>query len=205
MQLTPFEIDAANYEENKHFFLSKYFHDKYDEGMRSLPNLLTGIKINRVEVWVTNRQGNTNNTRDIIALTDLGENQSVSNSIWTTTAMAVPSNNANTEYGAMVSTYSAARDINQTTTVLEGIPNFIAGNDYEKLESARLLNSSEYEVNTALGYISLKTNLTTDQVLAVAYEYTYGGVTYQVGEFASDVTLIRVRAFVCEVFEEHRQ
>ena len=188
VQLTPFEIDAANYEENKHFFLSKYFHDKYDEGMRSLPNLLTGIKINRVEVWVTNRQGNTNNTRDIIALTDLGENQSVSNSIWTTTAMAVPSNNANTEYGAMVSTYSAARDINQTTTVLEGIPNFIAGNDYEKLESARLLNSSEYEVNTALGYISLKTNLTTDQVLAVAYEYTYGGVTYQVGEFASDVT-----------------
>ena len=47
VQLTPFEIDAANYEENKHFFLSKYFHDKYDEGMRSLPNLLTGIKINR--------------------------------------------------------------------------------------------------------------------------------------------------------------
>ncbi|MCD8211278.1 MAG: cell surface protein SprA, partial [Prevotella sp.] len=37
------------------------------------------------------------------------------------------------------------------------------------------------------GYISLKTALQTDQVLAVAYEYTYGGVTYQVGEFASDI------------------
>ena len=187
-QFTPFEIDAANYEENRHFFLAQYFHDRYDESMRSLPNLTSGITINRVEVWVTNKSGVTSNTRNIIALTDLGENNRVSNNLWGITGQPVPANAANSEYAAMTSQYAAARDIDQTSTVLDGISGFVGGSDYEKLERARLLNSSEYTVNKALGYISLKTSLQTDQVLAVAYEYTYGGVTYQVGEFASDIT-----------------
>ena len=44
--------------------------------------------------------------------------------------------------------------------------------------------------------MSLKSSLQTDQVLAVAYEYTYGGVTYQVGEFASDNTNTAEAIFV---------
>ena len=195
-QFTPFEIDAANYEENRHFFLSQYFREKYDAGMRSLPNLTTGIKINRVEVWVTNKTATTSNTRSIIALTDLGENTLVHNHMWQTTGLQVPANAANTEYQTMVEQYGAARDIDQTSTVLDGIGSFAGGSDYEKLSSARLLNSSEYSVNTALGYISLKTSLQTDQVLAVAYEYTYGGQTFQVGEFASDVTDVSQALFV---------
>ena len=195
-QFTPFEIDAANYEENRHFFLSQYFREKYDAGMRSLPNLTTGIKINRVEVWVTNKTATTSNTRSIIALTDLGENTLVHNHMWQTTGLQVPANAANTEYQTMVEQYGAARDIDQTSTVLDGIGSFAGGSDYEKLSSARLLSSSEYSVNTALGYISLKTSLQTDQVLAVAYEYTYGGQTFQVGEFASDVTDVSQALFV---------
>ena len=195
-QFTPFEIDAANYEENRHFFLSQYFRERYDAGMRSLPNLTTGIKINRVEVWVTNKTATTSNTRSIIALTDLGENTLVHNHMWQTTGLQVPANAANTEYQTMVEQYGAARDIDQTSTVLDGIGSFAGGSGYEKLSSARLLNSSEYSVNTALGYISLKTSLQTDQVLAVAYEYTYGGQTFQVGEFASDVTDVSQALFV---------
>ena len=195
-QTTPFEINAANYEENRHFFLSRYFRDRYDGAMSSLPNLTTGIEINRVEIWITNKTGTTTNSRNIIALTDLGENAKVSNSQWTLTGMGVPSNAANTEYATMVGTYAEARDINQTSTVLAGIPNFEGGVDYEKLSSARLLSSSEYTVNKSLGYISLKTGLQTDQVLAVAYEFTAGGQTYQVGEFASDNTEISKALFV---------
>ena len=187
-QFTPFEIAAANYEDNRHFFLAQYFHDRYDESMRSLPNLTSGVKINRVEIWVTNKTGTTANTRNIIALTDLGENRAVSNQVWGVTGQPVPSNAANSEYSSMTSQYVAARNIDETSTVLDGIPGFHGGSDYEKLEKARLLNSSEYTVNTSLGYVSLKTQLQTDQVLAVAYEYTYGGLTYQVGEFASDIT-----------------
>ena len=196
VQLTPFELDAVNYEENRHFFLSHYFREKYDNAMKTLPNLTTGIKINRVEVWVTNKTGTTTNTRNIIALTDLGESSKIIYPRWGGGGSVVPSNAANGEYSAMVNQYVDARNIDQTSSVLESIDGFEGGSDYEKLESARLLNTSEYTVNTALGYISLKTSLQTDQVLAVAYEFTYGGTTYQVGEFASDITDVKKALFV---------
>ena len=195
-QFTAFEFDVTDYEENRHFFLSRYFRDRYDEGMSRLPNVTTGITINRVEIWVTNKTGNTTNSRDIVALTDLGENQKVSNPMWGVTGQHVPSNSANSEYSTMVTSYAAARDINQTSSVLDAVPGFVGGVDYEKLESARLLNSSEYTVNTALGYVSLKSSLQTDQVIAVAYKYTYGGVTYQVGEFESDIQDVGQALFV---------
>ena len=194
VQLTPFEINVADYEENRHFFLSRYFRNHYDEWMQKLPNLVTGITINRVEIWVTNKSGTTVNTRNIVALTDLGEASRISNPMWTATG-EVPSNRANTEYQAMTTQYVAARDIDQAAATLEGA-GLVGGADFEKLESARLLSSSEYTVNTALGYVSLKTGIQTDQVLAVAYEYTSGGVTYQVGEFASDITDTKQALFV---------
>ena len=169
-QLTPFEFDVTDYEENRHFFLSKYFKDKYNDAMSRLPNLMTGVTINRVEIWVTNKTGTTTNSRDIVAFTDLGENTSVSNPMWAVTGQAVPGNNANTEYSTIVNSYADARDINLTSSVLDAIPGFDGGTDYEKLESARLLSSSEYTLNSALGYVSLKSTLQTDQVLAVAYD-----------------------------------
>ena len=59
VQLTPFEIDAANYEENRHFFMAQHFRNRYDAAKRTLPNMTTGVTINRVEVWVTNKSGTT--------------------------------------------------------------------------------------------------------------------------------------------------
>ncbi|RRD02361.1 cell surface protein SprA [Prevotella sp. OH937_COT-195] len=184
VQLTPFEIDAANYEENRHFFLSFYFRDRYEASMRTLPNLTTGVTLNRIEVWVTNKTGTTTNTRNIIAMTKLAEGA----------PGTVPANSANNIYSDLTTMYAGARDIDMSSSVLDGT--FTGGTDYEKLQSARLLNPSEYSVNQALGYISLRTALQTDQVLAVAYEYTYGGVTYQVGEFASDITDVSQALFV---------
>lgn len=195
VQLTPFEINVADYEENRHFFLAQYFREHYDAAMQQLPNLTTGIQITRVEVWVTNKTGTTANTRNIIALADLGESRSTR---WGSggTVSSVPANTANGEYQAMTTDYVAARQSEQTTTVLDGVPQFTGGSDYEKLSSARLLNSSEYTVNSALGYISLHTTLQPDQVLAVAFEYTSGGRVYQVGEFASDHTNTSEAIFV---------
>ena len=147
-QFTPFEIDAANYEENRHFFLSQYFHDHYDAAMKTLPNLTTGVNINRVEIWVTNKTATTTNTRDIVALTDLGEANRISNNRWTSTGVAIPQNTANDEYQQMTTLFADARLIDQTSSVLDGA-GLVGGSDYEKLESARLLNSSEYTVNNA--------------------------------------------------------
>lgn len=194
VQLTPFEMDVTNYEENRHFFLGQYFRNRYDRWMQSLPSLVTGITINRVEVWVTNKTGQTANTRNIIALSDLAEG-TPQNTMWGGAGSeAVPSNNANSEYSRMVGDFVGARDVNQAGAILDA--QLTGGVDYEKIEKARLLSSSEYTVNTAMGYISLKTTLQSDQVLAVAYEYTQGGVTYQVGEFSSDQTEVEKALFV---------
>ncbi len=176
--------------------MSHYFRERYDRAMASLPNLTTGVKITRVEVWVTNKTGNTSNTRNVVALTDLGEGKYVKNPLWGGLGDVAPSNAANSQYNAMVNEYAAARNIEQTNTVLDAISGFTGGIDYEKVQSARLLSSSEYTVNSALGYISLKTTLQTDQILAVAYEYTLNGQTYQVGEFASDNTNTNEAIFV---------
>ena len=83
----------------------------------------------------------------------------------------MPDNNANTEYNEIITTYADARNIDQTASVLDGITGFVGGVDYEKLEKARKLSPSEYTVNSALGYVSLKSSLQTDQVLAVAFEF----------------------------------
>ena len=196
-QTTPFEIDVADYEENRHFFLAHYFRSIYDKAMSTLPNLTTGVKINRVEVWVTNKTATTANTRNIVAFTDLGENQRVANRYWTLANAPVPSNDANNEYSTLISRIdSTQRSIDAINSALEMISEIQGGTDYEKLASARLLSSSEYTVNEALGYVSLRTGLQTDQVLAVAFEYTYGGQTFQVGEFASDITDTRKTLFV---------
>ena len=191
-QTTNFEFSATNYEENRHFFLSHFFREKYDKNMESLPTISSGINIKRVEIWVTNKSGRTENNRNIIALADLGESTNIYNTtLWASTGIDVPSNRSNTEYDRLVNDYAEARDISQATTILDGIGGgntFRGSIDYEKLQAARKLNSSEYTVNNALGYVSLSSNLQVDDVLAVAYEYTYMGTTYQVGEFASDLT-----------------
>jgi len=187
VQLTDFEFSASDYDENRHFFLAHFFRNHYDQWMSQLPNVLSGVTINRIELWATNKNGATNNTRNIIALTDLGESQKFNKKVWTATGNEVaPSNRSNNAYNFITQTAPKVRDISQSNTQLDAM-DLVGGEDYEKLESARLLNSSEYSLNTTLGYVSLKSTLQPDQVLAVAYEYTYRGQTYQVGEFSTDI------------------
>ena len=186
-QLTTFEIDISNYDENRHFFLAHYFRDNYDKSMAQLPVIVSGITINRIEVWVTNKKSDFTNPRNIVAFTDLGETSHISNNMWNTTGgNNPPSNNANDLYPTINNSYSDIRDIDRVNAVFSGINGFNGGLDYEKVSNARLLSSSEYTLNSQLGYISLRNALRADEVLAVAFEYTYGGNTYQVGEFASD-------------------
>ena len=183
-QLSTYEIQAYNYDENRHFYLSQYFHDSYDKSCSTLPNITSGVTINRVEVWVTNTTGVTENTRNIIGFVDLAEGQKISNPTWAGSGASVPYNTANNLYSQLVTTYDSCRNVDKAATVLDGV--MTGGVDYEMIENARLLSSSEYTINKYLGYISLKSTLTSNQVLAVAFEYTYGGTTYQVGEFSAD-------------------
>lgn len=186
-QLSSFEIEASNYDENTHFFLSQYFRDTYDQACSTLPTITSGVNINRIEIWVTNTSGATENTRDIVGFVDLGERTKISNTgMWSGSGLSVPQNSSNNLYSTVVNDFTDARNIDQASTVLEA-SGLVGGVDYEKVENARLLSSSEYTLNSYLGYVSLSSKLQANSVLAVAYEYTYGGNTYQVGEFSSNI------------------
>ena len=188
-QTTSFEIPIDSYDENRHFFLGYYFRDNYEQAMQSLPYIASGVTINRIEVWVTNKRGNYDQARNIVALTDLGESsqEHIQNASWAASVDArTPYNKANNLYETLALNNPEIRDIQQVSAVMQSLGGMELGEDYEKVESARLLNNGEYTLNASLGYISLKTALNQDEVLAVAYEYTYGGQVYQVGEFSTD-------------------
>ncbi|NJX17564.1 hypothetical protein, partial [Tamlana crocina] len=71
-----FDRFANEYDENRHFFLAHYFRDHYDEALENYPFINSNVQITRVQVWVTNRTNNVQNltdTRNIVAIQDLGE------------------------------------------------------------------------------------------------------------------------------------
>ena len=193
-QLQDFEMRADEYEANKHFFLSQYFRDIYDEALRTLPIVSSGINIERIEVWITNKTSRFDeaSNRNILAFMDLAENElHVFNPVPSFQAvpgsLPYPANGANQLYNSVLSNYAGIRNIAQATGALEPLyPDFQIGRDYEKIENARRLNDREFTVNRQLGYISLNIALNTDEVLAVAYEYTMGGEVFKVGELSTD-------------------
>jgi cell surface protein SprA len=193
-QLTDFELYADEYEANRHFFLSQYFRDTYDESLKNLPVVSSGVNIERIEVWVTNKSSRFEeaSNRNIVAFMDLAENgKHIFNKIpafqQSAGSIMYPDNSTNKLYEQLTTSYGMIRDVDQVTNVFDPLyPGFQIGRDFEKIENARKLNEREYSFNRQLGYISLNTSLNTDEVLAVAYEYTLGGQLFKVGEFSTD-------------------
>ena len=177
-QTTDFEVNADEYDQNRHYFLAHYFRDNYDKFASKLPYVSSGVNITRVEVWVTNKSGNYNQSRNLVAFMDLGENRRLANNHWVPNhTFDNPANTSNNLLSTIKTDYPDARNINMVTQALEplAVYGFDGGKDFEKVESARLLTESEYTLNSTLGYISIKSALNADEVLAVAYEYTYNG------------------------------
>src|SRR5688572_1660663 len=177
-----FTYKADEYEENRHFLMAQYFRSRYDTAMKTLPVVNSLAQILRVEVWVTNRTGATTETRDVVALMDLGEGQPYGP--WGGIGYQPPRNDANTLYSTLLST-PAARSSSSVTSVLSG-----AGlqpvQDFEKTFARKLL-PTDYYFNPQVGFLSLNQQLQPDEVLGVAFQYTYNGKVYQVGEFSTDI------------------
>ena len=190
-QTTEFSVNADEYDQNRHYFLAHFFRDNYDRFASRLPFVSSGVKITRIEVWITNKNGKFDQSRNFVGFMDLGEESHLASDYWTPNpSLPNPANASNNLLQTIKTDYPGARNISQVTQVLDPLTAYgiTGGRDYEKVESARLLSSSEYTLNSTLGYISIKSALSADEVLAVAYEYTYNGQVYQVGEFSGDIT-----------------
>jgi cell surface protein SprA len=157
-----FTYKADEYEENRHFLMSQFFRDTFNYAMSELPVVKSLANIMRVEVWVTNRTGATTETRDVVALMDLGEGQPFGP--WGGIGNVPPRNDANTLYSTLLAT-PGARNSTSVQGVLTG-----AGlqpvQDFEKT-FARKLQPTDYYVNEKIGFISLNQQLQPDEVLWV--------------------------------------
>ena len=186
-QGTPFQLIASQYDENRHFFLSHFFRDNYNDWVKTTPQIISGVYITRVEVYIVNRTSETTTLRNLVGLMDLGESSRVYRKDLQLTVGPADNNTNNiwTLIGATNKDNPADRDVDNIVTRLEGL-GFKNGVDAEKITGARKLSSSEYSVHPLLGYISLSRKLQNDEALAVAYEYTYRGKVYKVGELTED-------------------
>jgi cell surface protein SprA len=195
-QISSFEISAADYDANRHFFLAQYFRDHYNEWLQNTAVVRSPIYINKIEIWVTNKSNNFSDSRNIIAFQDLGEhNPNIFNNVPAFQENSglpyplniFPNSNANGLYSEMTSTYSGIRNVQNITSIMSQFsPGFAGGQDFEKIEQARKLRDTEFSINYNLGYISLNSALNSDEILAVAFSYTVNGQTFQVGEFSTD-------------------
>lgn len=188
-QQEEFEMQIDQYDANKHFFLAQYFRNNYENALKTLPTINSAITITKIEVYITNKSSNYENTRNIVAFMDLGESQvfnAVSGFQPVNSSIKLPYNEINGLYTSVISNYSA-REINQVSNNLAVLNanGFYSGQDFEKVENARRLSEREFTLNEKLGYISLNTALNSDEILAVAYEYNYAGKTYKVGELST--------------------
>jgi cell surface protein SprA len=227
-QTQAFNVSADNYEANKHYFLAHYFRDNYDSWMSSLPVINTPIVINKVEVYVLNVNGSAEQTRNIVAFEDLGEDSAhvwpglkfgtalLSNNNYAIkdSAGVFPRNGANNLYDLMVNpTYGllSSRSFTAASAYLASAitvtnSNNSGGNymdpsrDYNVIQNARKLNPTEYFFNPRTGFISLNQQISNEQAVAVSYQYTYGGKTYQVGEF-SDQIPDNTKLLVCKLLK----
>ncbi len=194
-----FEVAALDYDENRHFFLAHYFRDTYDESLRNYPFINNNIQITRMEVWITNRQNQTQDARNIVAIQDIGEADPTNigldfppTGFINSPASAFPDNSNNdfnprgiTDASVQSVLSNAIRDV---ATVQQGFGGVQVsdGVDYVLLENARKLQPNQYTLYPRLGYVSLNQRLNNDEVLGVAFQYTVGGQVFQVGEFAND-------------------
>ncbi len=186
-QMRDFEIKADQYDENRHFFLGHYFRDNYEKFLSTMPVTTSPVMVTRIEVWVTNTTGFTQNTRDVVAFQDLAESDRIySPNVTANPGPPIPYNSANNLYNQIGNT-QGARSLSTAIASLQSL-GYQPVNDFEKTR-ARKLNPTEYTLYPQLGYISLNQQLKPDEVLGVAFEFTYNGETYRVGEFSQDLPI----------------
>jgi cell surface protein SprA len=190
-QVQNFEISADNYEANRHYFVNQYFVDAYDVAMAELPIVRSEINITKIEVWLTNRVNNTENTRNILAFSDLGESklEDLEGGPSILSSSSLPDNESNSLYPWLIGQPQVRGFSNAVSALSAQNINpgpFQQSIHYEKVENARRLSEQEFSYNPLLGFISLNQTLNNDEVLGVSYQYTYKGETFQVGEFSTD-------------------
>lgn len=208
-QVQNFSVQADQYDENKHFFLTHYNRNVYEKALERLPQIQSRFSIQEIEVWISNERNETNGeVRQVVALSDLGESERFNgttvqpNQGWRTgnhqdilnNNQWLPGNDANDLWRKLEQQGDNVRRLDRVSSTLEsGIFGLKSGTEFFKM-SARKLAPNEYTYNQQLGTLSIN-NVDRGQVVGFAVRYLFNGsgpdpanpsVPYQIGEFSGD-------------------
>jgi hypothetical protein len=197
-QVQEFEVRVDEYDENRHFFLTHFNRDNYEEALQNLPQINSLFKVNRIEVWRTNIQNETERLRDVVAVADLGEPErfvvrdadEFRRDFFDPELLAIdgttvlPDNRSNRLYEKIVNDPAALKSPTTIPTLSNKL-NLETGRDFE-LKRAQRIRENEYTLNEQLGILTLNSPLRQEEVLAVAIEYDYNGKTYRIGQFSTE-------------------
>jgi cell surface protein SprA len=194
-QFQQFNVPIDLYDENKHFFLTHFNRNGFEGALKTLPLINSQFSITKLEVWVSNERNEDKEVRQVVALTDLGEAERITNKInkvnpgrpTALTGEKLPDNNVNDLYNRLRTDSTNTRRIDKVINALEGTRYELSqGRDFMKRAMKRL-QPSEYTYNAKLGTLSIN-NVERQQVVGVAFTYFYNGQgPFQVGEFAENV------------------
>ncbi len=194
-----FELTPDQYDENRHFFLSHYNRDVYEESLTYLPYISSAFKITRLEVWISeDRQDNREGKRMVVGITDLGEGKTEyldnPNPIYplnpTTSKHILPNgeilpDNEVSDLFAELRADSLVQQVNMASSLLKSKYDMVENRDFEIFQG-RMLSPSEYSFNPQLGFISLNSRLRPNQRMGVVFEYQFNtkcDSVYTVGDF----------------------
>lgn len=193
-QQNEFRIGGDDYEANKHYFLAQYFRNNYNKSLINAPTVTSGVNITKMEVWITNKTGNTTDSRDVLAFIDLGENtpyntsQILGGSGFSPLPSGFNLGPGSRQSNDLLTKIPASSRLTNSNDIISYFQANGATDNFAKLTYARKLSDREYTFHPQLGYISLNNALNSDEILAVVFRYTFNGVEYQVGEFSTDVS-----------------
>ncbi len=199
-----FEIRPDDYDENRHFFISHYHRDAYEEALSNLPQIKNTFRVANIEIWISDDKPNyQQNSTKVVAIADLGESDA--SKFDDPTADYEPTMGLPSIYEDSKGRILPDNEVNTLYEELEGdlmtrqsefVNTNLAGPQYNLTQTVgyevfkgRKLQPSEFTFNAELGFVSLNIRLKPNQVLGIAYQYYYTqncNEVYKVGEMSPD-------------------
>ena len=194
-QETEFDLKPTAYDENRHYFLGYYFRNNWNRAHENPTTIRTfnGFdEITEVEVWkITQRTGGANNTRQAVAVVDLGEEAQLLEQADAYTETLIPQTGLDqydeTDLENLRDGDERASSYLGDATNMERALN--TQQDMHAGEFKRLTRGQDYRLDSRLGFISLRQRLRPSEALAVAFRYrTNDGTVRTVGDFTQGGT-----------------
>ena len=189
-ETSEFSRKPTDYNQRKHYFLSYYFRNRWNDALSDPPNIILDAVFSHItdlEVWkLTPVSPEEQNVRQVIAVVDLGEPARIVTEANRYTDELHPNSNLD-QYDAMELQNELRLGSAVPQDYLESfaMEQPLTTVDYQVGQFKKLEIGRDYDLDEGLGFITLRQTIQESEALAVSFRYLAGGTEIQVGDFSS--------------------